>query len=84
MGALDLADVDALLDEGPEVLLPEILSDDGHNGHVGEVTGRQAEVGGGTADYPVGVAERRLDAVERDRADGQQTDGSLGHAWHLA
>src|SRR6185312_5058747 len=53
-GVLDAAGVNAAAGEDGFIFRSKVLADDGDNAHVGEVTGGEGEVGGGSAEAPLG------------------------------
>src|SRR5206468_13097247 len=67
---LEALEVDPPAGEDLHVLLVEVLADNGDQVDVGEVRGGDGKVGEGATDYIVGLAEGRLDGVERDGTDG--------------
>jgi len=73
--ALDLADIDPVVQEDSEMLIGEILADHRDDSDVGEEAGHQAEVGGGASHHPLRPAEGGRDTVERYGSDGEQGHG---------
>ena len=70
-GVGDTLQVDAPTFEELQLLVAEVFADDGDQVDIGEERSGQGEVGE-RATHDVGdLAERRLDGVERDGADGQ-------------
>ena len=67
--ALDVGRVDALGVEAVELVRAEVVADDADDAHVREHARRDREVRRGTAEDALAAAERRLERVERDRAD---------------
>ena len=66
---LEALEVDPPAGEDLHVLFVEVLADNGDEVNIGEVGGGDSKVGQGATDYIVGLAEGRLDGVERDGPD---------------
>ncbi len=66
---LDVAQVDAARLEDRGLVRPEVLADDADDADIGEEAGSEREVRGGAAEDALPPTERRLERVERDRAD---------------
>ncbi len=67
--ALDVRDVHAAAAHHLELLLAEVVAHGPDDAHIREEGGGKGEVDGGAAEHPLALPERRLDAVEGDRAN---------------
>src|SRR6185312_3345473 len=70
-GMLDAAGINAAAGEDGFIFRSKVFADDGDNAHVGEVAGGEGEVGGGSAEAPLGLSGRGFNGVKRYAAYDQ-------------
>ena len=67
--ALQSFEIDVARGAAGRILLREIVADDGHDFDIGEVAGRQRDIGGGAAQHAIDFPVRRFHAIIRYGSD---------------